>query len=295
MSGKFFAEGMKMNKYSTLIGISVTIAISVAIMSMFGANAQTYTETVGGPNSHERKYAAVRGWRVLSGSVKGRFVYCVAEKSDGGALLRLGYNDNQWQLSVPVTSRNDWQGQLEVDGKTRSISGGASGKWSIAWLGLEELGWLKNGNKMILDVARYSLDHSLSGSTAAILKVEECYANKGRKTQRVAAAPTQKPGRRIESDAYRTGKRCPRLGDIVSPTSNTPATLEFIDRIHTGRATVIYWLDFQGRPVDMGIFNNGSLKLNSSVGHSFIVKDFDGTCYGGVFTVRAGHNRFVVR
>ena len=78
------------------------------------------------------------------------------------------------------------------------------------------------------------------------------------------------------------------------PKSGVPATVEFVYGIGSGRATLIYWLDFAGNPVDMSTFDGATVALDSYVGHAFIVKDFDGKCYGGVFVAEQGYNTFYV-
>jgi hypothetical protein len=115
-------------------------------------------------------------------------------------------------------------------------------------------------------------------------------AKQGRKTVTEATAP-------VEDDAYRFGKGCPKLGAVVSDDTGRPTKVEFRYEIADDRATLIYWLDFEGRPVEQAMFDSANpiVKLDSFVGHSFIVKDFDGTCYGDFFQAQAGKNIFVVQ
>jgi len=98
----------------------------------------------------------------------------------------------------------------------------------------------------------------------------------------------------VESDAHRMGSGCPRLGQFRSPASNARATIEFIGR--ADRAVTVYWIDFNGNPVDYGgLDGRKTLRFNTFVGHYWIAKDFDGRCYGGVVSVRPGANRIVIR
>lgn len=176
--------------------IQYFLTIAAIFAGVTSTNAQTYTETVGARGSVEATYADVRGWRVFSGQINGKFSYCVAEKATQDSKVRLGYNDGQWQLSVPVAERNDWQGQLEVDRRVRPISGAAVGPWTVAWLGLEDLERLKAGSEAILDIGRLSYEVPLSGSTAAVLKVQECWDNDGQKPRANNAPPPNGNGQR---------------------------------------------------------------------------------------------------
>ena len=113
-------------------------------------------------------------------------------------------------------------------------------------------------------------------------------------TNAVMAKTSDSQATAIENDAYRMGKGCPKVGSLASPSSTKVATIKFTDNIASERAASIYWIDFKGNLVEMGIFKNGEASFNSYAGHIFIVKDFDGTCYGGSYTLKAGHNEFSV-
>ena len=270
-------------------------------------NSQDYgfTNIVNAPGVYEDLYAVnVRGWRVFSGSVNGQFSYCVAEKGGRGRPLRLGYDNRQWQIAMRFSSPAQWDGQLEVDGRKSSTSGTSDGQWTIAWLDIRDVERIKNGNNLIVSVGRGDADYALSGSAASILKIEECLQTRGipptaRTTKRKpnnAPVRSTRQNRPVESDAQRMAGGCPRVGTVFSAGTNEPATVDFVDQAsQRDGAKQIYWLDGSGNPVDIAIFENGAASLDAYVGHKFIVKNFSGTCFGGVFTVRSGHNQFIVR
>lgn len=146
-----------------------------------GTNSYGGYDIAGMRGAAERFYGQTRGWTVLSGTVDGRFGYCVGERNDGGSIWRLGRDltvdgSAQWQVAVPYQARPDWNGQIEVDGDVRPISGSAAGAWTFAWLGMDDLNRIRNGNTMILDIRRASLDFQLRGTAAVITKIEECVA-----------------------------------------------------------------------------------------------------------------------
>ena len=132
----------------------------------------------------------------------------------------------------------------------------------------------------------------LKESDAALQKMFACRNNTSTAEPATVSANRKYP---VESNAHRMGTGCPRLGSVISPTSNAPTTIEFVNRIASDRATTIYRIDSKGNPVGFAIFDKKPLMFTTYVGHSWIVKDSDGRCYGGVFVTKPGHNPFVVR
>lgn len=167
-------------------------ALSLAIAAALPATAQM--NGYGGFDivalaGQETYYGQARGWNVFVARTPAGPAYCFAEgvRSDGTA-HRLGWDGMQWQLAVPVTSDPDWQGTLRIDGLGSgqgygrgpdTISGTAVGGWTIAWLGMAELDGLQQGQQAILGAGRGDYDFMLTGSAAAILKVQECMSQPG--------------------------------------------------------------------------------------------------------------------
>ena len=277
--------------------------LALALLAMLppgfhAAKAQTLTPIANAPGATEKPYGATVGWEVLSVQKKGRFAFCVAEKAlEDGQTIRLGIAAGQWQLAVPYSAgAGDYEGNLEVDGDSRYAGGEADGDWTFVWLTLEDLDRVRNGNEAVVDIGRQSFDFQLKGTAAATTKIEECNSRQGKvKAAPVIRAAPKDPGINMESDAVRLGKSCPRLGSVVSPASSRPIKINFVNRITSGMAATIYWLDFRGVPVDYAILEAGTTTLETYVGHAWIVKDFNGDCYGGVMVARPGRNTFAVR
>lgn len=149
----------------------------------------------------EHYYGETRGWRVFAADPNGTFGYCFAETDRGdGSSVRLGWDGLQWQLAAPLTSRSDWEGTLQIDGAGSGqgymkggdyISGTSAGDWTIAWLGEAELDGIRKGNNAVLGVGKFDYDFSLSGATAASLKVKECVAQSGRTASAAQPEPTE--------------------------------------------------------------------------------------------------------
>lgn len=149
---------------------------------------------VGTGQSSENRYADVRGWQVLAANHGGNHAYCVGTYQHNGVDLRLGWDGGQWQLAVPVPSTPDWSGFLEVDGDSRMASGTAIGNWTVIWLAQWEVDRLSQGNQAIVSIGRRDYDFALSGSAAAILKVEECQTRQGvAARQTPASSPVRAP------------------------------------------------------------------------------------------------------
>lgn len=139
------------------------------------APAATGTFNIAGdPRMAEQVYGQARKYTVYSGGDRARVQYCVAQRDFGGSTLRIGYDGGQWQLAVPYGNDPNYQGQLEVDGRQFFAGGTSANGWTFAWIGLQELEAIQSGSLMILDVGRASLDFPLDGTTAAVLKVQEC-------------------------------------------------------------------------------------------------------------------------
>lgn len=132
------------------------------------------TNIAGEPGTSEQFYGSARNYTIYSGSDRLRLRYCVAERDFGGSILRIGFDGGQWQLAVPYGSDPDYYGEFDVDGHTAGLSGTAANGWTFAWISAPHLDAIKEGNLMILDIGKASLDFTLDGSTAAILKVQEC-------------------------------------------------------------------------------------------------------------------------
>lgn len=129
--------------------------------------------------AQETPYDTARGYQVFAGSVNGVFKYCVAEQDFSGSKLRIGFDGGQWQVAVAYAAKPDYYGSYEIDGRGRGMSGTASANWTFWWLGQPELDQIREGNMLVMDIRRASLDFPLSGSWSAITKVDECVQRRG--------------------------------------------------------------------------------------------------------------------
>lgn len=144
-----------------------------------------------GHGQFEEPYGQTRGWTIKAAFSGRLFMYCVAANNAGGRSVFLGVDQampgdgSQWQLAVPVPSKKDWQGRLEIDGQEPAhgagadVSGDNFADWTIAWLNMGQLEALKQGKTAVLGVGKQDYDFSLAGVAAAITKIEECRSRLG--------------------------------------------------------------------------------------------------------------------
>lgn len=159
----------------------------------------------------ERPYGQARGWDVRAAFAGRLFMYCVASNDRGGRSIRIGVDrampgdQSQWQLAVPLRSRQDWQGRLEIDDREPAdragadVSGTAFADWTIAWLNLGQVDALRQGDRAVLGVGKQDFDFSLAGVAAAISKIEECRARSGDVAPAPGAAAMLEPAGLVET------------------------------------------------------------------------------------------------
>jgi hypothetical protein len=264
----------------------------------------------------EKPYATVKGWAVIiNTNADGSHNRCIMSLGKGEEMLRLALTPTGWSLSVPgLGSTRPLPGGFGFDGgQTTPIDFSVdTKKGARAWFSISpaDVDRMRASSTIEVDIGKYSLQWPLTGSAAAITKVEECAAKFGPKAnannapsagaglmkKRVrsddtASEPAAAPA--VEDDAFRLGAMCPAAGSFRSLQLSDPATATFMNR--SDRALTVYWLNFEGNPVEYAATLPGeSVTLDTYAAHAWIAKDFDGTCVGGVHVAEAGANRFVL-
>lgn len=164
-----------------------------------------------GAAQFERPYGQARGWEVKAAFSGRLFMYCVASNDRSGRSVRIGVDQampgdqSQWQLAVPLRSRKDWQGRLEIDGREPAnragaeVSGTTFADWTIAWLNMGQVEALRQGDRAVLGVGKQDFDFSLAGVAAAISKIEECRARRGGVAPAPGAAAMLEPAGLVET------------------------------------------------------------------------------------------------
>lgn len=236
-------------------------------------------------------YGTARGWDVMALSYDGQFARCAGVSPDFPFTLELSVEG--WTLTVdgPLDNPPEISGYVDVD--RASFEGTfypqANGRYAMFLEdGLVES--IRAGRRLAVDLNGSVTAANLSGSTAAMLKIEECVQRQGRAGAATGGAPKPKVAKKaapVEDDASNMGADCPAYGTDPSPASSEPAQVEFINR--SDIAVSIYWLDFNGAPVEYaGLLPGESVTLDTFAGHLWLAKDFNMVCHGGVWPAGSG-------
>lgn len=143
---------------------------------------------------NEREYANVRGWQILATTDGNRFAYCGAITADSVAgmdQIQIAYDGTEWKIGRNDQTVNQYYGSMLV-GNVRTTLNFTKGRsyWIAADLTHNMVREIKSAGSMQLQIhSGDRLNYSMSGSTAALLKVEECVRNFGRRGVRQSARP----------------------------------------------------------------------------------------------------------
>ena len=119
-------------------------------------------------------YASVKGWTVVLSEQYGCSAYPEAMPIVFNAPPAGG-----WQLIFPYTAsggEGEFQGAIDVDKFSFTETYYGDGVWMYSSFPLEMRKAVAAGDRIFADIGPAQADLLLSGSTAALLKVEECWA-----------------------------------------------------------------------------------------------------------------------
>lgn len=248
-------------------------------------------------------YGQTRGWTTTADYDAGRFLGCGAEISRDGGTWRIARDaPGAWQLifaapgnvgTSPVT--------LDIDRATfpynRAEGDGTHVYVAVDYSSLEAV---RRGNWMTVSFqGGASGTLSLAGTAAAILKVEECVAYAGQPSSGRGTAPSQGTSTtpRVGGSApqpYAGGGACPDRMTHTSVEAGGAASAYFVNA--TNRALMIYWVDAYGEVSETApLPANDGIVLDTTIGHAFFVRDFQGACYGGAIRVDGPAVRIDIR
>ncbi|OWU83713.1 hypothetical protein ATO6_17815 [Oceanicola sp. 22II-s10i] len=257
-------------------------------------------------------YGQARGWTIYSTTAYGEYSGCRMERG-GGFDFSLTRNVGYWTFSLPVSLPQDTLADviLDIDRYSFDLRMIASSSGELT-ARIDPALVQRIAQAGVIQVVVNGASHGLSasGTQAAISKIGECDDRRGR-TAAAAPAPSPRlpdrnaqpgikpvpPHIRIpggDSDAYKMGTGCPAVGSVKSPNLQDWGNITFVNR--SDRAVLIYWLDYDGLPVEMaGLGRNEQIYINSTAGHFFVAKDSDFACHGGVIEVPLGENTHTIR
>ena len=264
--------------------------------------------TLGLPQARAQQvyYGESRGWTTFADFANGSFNGCAALiNRDGGTWGMAQGAGGDWRLVFGAPGNYGQRGvTIDIDRATfpYNVADG-DGENVIVRIDYSSLEAVRRGNWMTIAIDGGATGtFSLAGTAAAILKIEECVAYQGNTPTPgggnagvtsgsgggAAVTPPSsggKPATGGVADVQTGGAPCPAPATAPSIDAGGPATLYFVN--DTGRALTIYWIDRSGRidsiaalPAEDGVV------IDTTIGHSFLVRDIDGACYGGV--IRSG-------
>lgn len=258
--------------------------------------------------NEEKLYSSVRGWDVFASAENGAFTGCgMMRPNQTFGMVLLNSSNNIWALGFRTNLPNGARVSIDMDLDRYSdvLQATSNGEFAGAQIQYSWVQALANGKKLWVEMENNRHMIPLRGTTAAILKVQECvgrYNAVGFAKGPVAVAPAAQPGtppkpaikQPVESDAARMGAGCPAYGSYRSPDAQDWGEVEFVNL--TDAAVTIYWIDYNGHNVEMaGILPGEQVGFDSTGGHHWLAKDFSGTCHGGVLTLGVGKNLFNIR
>ena len=264
--------------------------LSAVICATFGLAAQAQDFEI------ETYAADVRGWQVDALSDDQGFFACAGmsgEQKDG--YLAVMQTRDGWMLRVPTEQTESFEGALvTIDGREIDSQIGffPEGAGHIA-LADQAVDWIAQGSRLKVAVNNdLTTNWVLSGSAAMVTKVTECYKRKG--VVKTAAPAKPKPPKKVapkvvENDALRSGQDCPEIGSVASYASDTASNIQFYNASDV--AITLYWLDFDGNPVEYAALLPGEdYVVDTWAEHFWLARDFEGTCRGGVIQPAGGQH-----
>lgn len=168
---------------------------ALAACLLLGAHAPSFAQALR-PYEWSEFYADVRGWTVESViHEQGGFTGCRALKDGPAGPLIIGRLNGFWNIVVPTYQTGTFGGAiLSVDKNDIDSQFGFFDGWASRELGNRTLDLIKSGRELGVEINGDAPRRwSLSGSTAALLKVQECLATGGVAPQQQARSAPRQP------------------------------------------------------------------------------------------------------
>jgi len=265
------------------------------------------------PVAQEKQLSQLGAWSIIARYENGRLHRCIAQQTSKSGMLRFAqFPDGKWNFSVPCAGQNINDGVEVLLGKTGSVIPVRTDLQACrsftnpapAFM-LDEY---RRGGTLTVVLGQTRLSWNLANAAQALNEAANCARQSPARSAattapaavfpppavtRPPAAARPAPAAQPQSFAQRMGPGCPRLGQYKSPASTIKASVEF--RNTSDRAVTVYWIDFKGNLIEYApLADKKPVRFNTYVGHVWIGKNFDGKCYG-VYVVKPGANRFVIR
>ncbi len=233
-------------------------------------------------------YDNVRGWKVVTFWENGNYAGCGMARPDLGFHFGLARENGDWFLLFPSNAGDGSATGVFVD----------IGRYSEEFELISQMGiwgtpipgaWIDEiaaGSTMGVDMNGQYYSMSLSGTTAGILKVEECDVLHGSAAQSPSSPPP--------NTNAQFGAGCPFVGDFYSPNSQDWATVTFYNT--RPEPVTVYWIGYDGAFNEMAWIGSGDQwAVDTSAGHLFVARGAGGRCYGGAIEAVFGASEFFIQ
>lgn len=239
----------------------------------------------------DKSYGQVGKWRVLGGTEVGDT--CVAEQDNQNVTLRVMYTEytGDWFIGNPYYERDNPIASFGTGAKgftNDAIQMQSNIVNSWAMYNFSSNPNLLSGEYLSLGIDRGIQSWPMADKDTMIAKLRECAVNLG-DNRKAASMPKKNPLPPLVDGA------CPVSGSLKSPPSNEHVSVEFRDATFNQRAKSVYWIDFEGKLIEMGPIFEGKVTFSSYKAHKFLVKDSGGKCYGGFFDATLKNNIFTIK
>ncbi len=264
----------------TLKATLTALALTAPALTATAALAQDYAD-----------YGTTKGWAVMSVSAEGSFLRC--EAMTDRLVFMITLSREGWMVTIDSLpgAPAEVAGFIDIDRASfeavyHALDDGRYG----AFLEPGAVEALRQGSFMVLDAGGQITEGALDGSAAAMGKLTECVENAGMAPTRTGAADPGRKPQPTERDADRMDATCPDPRDYASVPSEEAAVIEFVNLSDV--AITAYWIDFDGVLQDHAATLPGeTIEVVTFVGHSWLAKDFNGTCHSDAVYAAPGTTR----
>jgi len=244
------------NLIQRLVGATCALLVTLSFAS---------AETVHGPEA-QYSYDSVRGWDVYALSLRDGVHGCRAIKQGAAGPLIIENYRNEWNLIVRSSQTGVFTGGVvAIDGYLVDSQFGLKNGYGIKTLTSPTLGRLKAGSQVNVRInGDRNQSFSLSGSTAAILKVEECAKNRGEKPQASSTSTNMPPPQ--QSDQQKMTCRSVTDGDYSCTIKFLPSDPGYVETVQIfsnagSTPTYFYKIRDGGQQADTWVsFDRGAWK-----------------------------------
>jgi len=236
----------------------------------------------------ERGFGEAGDWAVLAGLSDGNLRYCAAARAFDGRPVRLQLTGEVWTLNVGTGDASGDLSAFDIDGTSYPPDAARNGQDIAIRLTQDGLEAVRNGRLARVTLDGAAIDIPLNGTAAAALRVLDCIRLAG-----IAPGPVElaTPDTPAPLETGPLGDDCPPRAQAKSTWDGPPVALTLrYAAVGAAPALQLYWVDPFGRllPVPLRLDGGAEVTWDSYAGQTFIARDADGICRGGLLRAAPG-------